>query len=73
MIIGLVTALPFAIAMMFVVKDIDAVRSAALPSLELFHQATGSKTVAIALQSVLTLVFYCQFSFCIQLLTYFTN
>ncbi|KAF7551759.1 hypothetical protein G7Z17_g4789 [Cylindrodendrum hubeiense] len=59
MIIGLVTSVPFILAMMFVIKDIDAVRTAALPSLEAFHQATGSKTTAIALQAILTIVFYC--------------
>ncbi|KAI9150864.1 Choline transport protein [Paramyrothecium foliicola] len=58
MIIGLVTSVPFIIAMMFVVKDLDAVRSAHLPSLELFHQATGSKTAALGLQSLLTVLFY---------------
>lgn len=57
-IIGLVTALPFTIAMMFVIKDLDAVRNSALPSLELFYQATGRKDAAIALQSILSVVFY---------------
>lgn len=58
MIIGLLTSVPFILAMMFVIKDMDAVRTAALPSLEAFHQATGSKATAIALQSILTVVFY---------------
>lgn len=58
MFVGLITALPFTLAMMFVIKDLDAVRLSTLPSLELFHQATGSKNVAVALQSILILVFY---------------
>ncbi|KAJ2989390.1 hypothetical protein NUW58_g3491 [Xylaria curta] len=58
MFIGIVTALPFVIVMMLVVKDIDAVRSAPLPSLELFYQATGSKAATLGLQSLLTILFY---------------
>ncbi|KAK1763317.1 amino acid/polyamine transporter I [Phialemonium atrogriseum] len=58
MIIGLLTSLPFIIAMMFVIKDIDAVRSAPLPSLEAFYQATGSRTTALALQGILTILFF---------------
>lgn len=60
MIIGLVTAVPFILAMMFVIKDIDAVRSAHLPSLEAFYQATGSKSAALGLQGILTVLFYCE-------------
>lgn len=63
MIIGLVTAVPFILAMMFVIKDIDAVRSAHLPSLEAFYQATGSKSAALGLQCILTVLFYCKLSF----------
>lgn len=59
MLIGFVTAVPYTIVMMLVVKDIDAVRNAHLPSLELFHQATGSKTAALGLQCLLTVLFYC--------------
>jgi choline transport protein len=58
MLIGFITAVPFTIVMMLVIKDIDAVREAHLPSLELFHQATGSKTAALGLQSMLTVLFY---------------
>lgn len=61
MIIGLLTSLPFIIAMMFVIKDIDAVRSAPLPSLEAFYQATGSRTTALALQGILTILFFSEF------------
>lgn len=57
-IIGLVTGLPFIIAMMFVIKDIDAVRSAVLPSLEVFYQATDSRAAALGLQIILTILFY---------------
>ncbi|KAJ4248782.1 hypothetical protein NW762_012620 [Fusarium torreyae] len=58
MIIGLLTSVPFILAMMFVIKDLDAVRAARLPSLEVFHQATGSKSAALGLQSLLVIVFY---------------
>ena len=58
MFIGLVTVLPFTIGLMFVIKDIDAVTAAHLPSLEAFYQATGSKTTAVALQVVLTILYY---------------
>lgn len=64
MIIGLVTALPFAIVMMLVIKDVDAVRSAHLPSVELFYQATGSKTATLGLQGLLTILFYSVFHIC---------
>ncbi|KAL6357261.1 hypothetical protein LRP88_07419 [Fusarium phalaenopsidis] len=58
LIIGLVTSVPFILAMMFVIKDLDAVRSAHLPSLEAFYQATGSKSAALGLQSLLVIIFY---------------
>lgn len=58
MIIGLVTGVPFIIAMMFVIRDVDAVRSAPLPSLEAFYQATQSKSAALGLQGILTVLFY---------------
>lgn len=60
LIIGLVTSVPFILAMMFVIKDLDAVRSAHLPSLEAFYQATGSKSAALGLQSLLVVIFYCK-------------
>ncbi|KAM6538176.1 hypothetical protein FALCPG4_000059 [Fusarium falciforme] len=58
LIIGLVTSVPFILAMMFVIKDLEAVRSAHLPSLEAFYQATGSKSAALGLQSLLVVIFY---------------
>ncbi|ETS77689.1 hypothetical protein PFICI_09751 [Pestalotiopsis fici W106-1] len=58
MVIGLATAVPFIVAMMFVIQDIDAVRSARLPSLEAFYQATGSQSAALGLQGILTVLFY---------------
>lgn len=61
MLIGLVTGVPFILAMMFVIKDIDAVRSAHLPSLEAFYQATGSRTAALSLQGLLTVLFYSKY------------
>ncbi|KAJ3562132.1 hypothetical protein NPX13_g8679 [Xylaria arbuscula] len=58
MLIGIITALPFMIVMMLVVKDIDAVRNSPLPSLELFYQATSSKPATLGLQSLLTILYY---------------
>ncbi|KAM5343328.1 hypothetical protein ACJ41O_014294 [Fusarium nematophilum] len=58
LLIGLATSVPFILAMMFVIKDIDAVRSAHLPSLEAFYQATGSKPAALGLQALLVVLFY---------------
>ncbi|CAI6013903.1 unnamed protein product [Clonostachys chloroleuca] len=58
LLIGLVTSVPFIIAMMFCIKDLDAVRSAHLPSLEAFYQATGSEAAALGLQGILVVLFY---------------
>ncbi|PLB49685.1 amino acid transporter [Aspergillus steynii IBT 23096] len=56
--IGVVTAVPWAVAMVAVIQDIEAVQKAFLPSLEVFYQATGSKPVATFLQAYLTLLYY---------------
>ncbi|KAF9881544.1 amino acid permease [Colletotrichum karsti] len=58
LLIGLLTSVPFIIAMMFVIKSVDDVRTAILPSLEAFHQATESRTAALGLQTLLTILFY---------------
>lgn len=44
-----------------VIHDIEAVQNSFLPSLELFHQATGSKAAAAALQIYLTILYYSKF------------
>lgn len=58
MAIGLLTVLPYTLAMMFVIKDLDAVRSSRLPSLEVFYQATGSHSAALGLQGLLVVLYY---------------
>lgn len=49
-----------------VLQDMDAVRQAFLPSLELFYQATGSKTASVFLQVYLTILYYCECQTMIQ-------
>ncbi|KAJ5351886.1 amino acid transporter [Penicillium brevicompactum] len=56
--IGIFTLVPSIIAMTCVLQDMDAVRQAFLPSLELFYQATGSKTASVFLQVYLTILYY---------------
>lgn len=58
MIIGVTTAVPWILAMTFCIQDLGAVQTALLPSLELFHQATGSRGVATFLQAYLTFLYY---------------
>ncbi|PYI16615.1 amino acid transporter [Aspergillus violaceofuscus CBS 115571] len=56
--IGLLTLVPWIIAMTCVIQDVDAVQNSSLPSLELFYQATGSKAAAAFLQIYLTILYY---------------
>jgi choline transport protein len=56
--LGAITLVPWIIAMTSVIQDIEAVQKSFLPSLELFHQATGSKAAAAALQIYLTILYY---------------
>ncbi|KAJ5097065.1 amino acid transporter [Penicillium angulare] len=56
--LGILTLVPWIIAMTTVIQDMEAVQNAFLPSLELFHQATGSKAAAAALQIYLTILYY---------------
>lgn len=44
-----------------VIQDMEAVQNAFLPSLELFHQATGNKAAAAALQVYLTFLYYSKY------------
>lgn len=60
MLIGLLSALPLFVALMYEIDDPEAVASSALPSLELFHQATGSKAAAIFMQSIVSVVYVCE-------------
>ncbi|KAF2963967.1 hypothetical protein GQX73_g9605 [Xylaria multiplex] len=57
MVIGLITALPLFIALMYFMTDLDAVRDSALPSMELVYQATGNRNVTVFLISLLLIVF----------------
>ncbi|KAK6371625.1 hypothetical protein LTS17_008877 [Exophiala oligosperma] len=43
MLVGILTALPIMLALMFCMNDLDAVINSPLPSLEIVYQATGSK------------------------------
>lgn len=61
MLIGLCTVIPFTVAMMFVIKDLDAVRESPLPSMEVFYQATGSRSLSTFLQCWLTILYMCKF------------
>ena len=56
--LGVITSVPWIIAMTCVIQDMDAVQSAFLPSLELFYQGTGSKAAAACLQVYLTVLYY---------------
>ncbi len=54
----LVVAVPWIVAMLFSITDLDAVQHSFLPSFEVFFQATGSKSAATALQAYLTFLYY---------------
>ncbi|KAL4906340.1 hypothetical protein BDW74DRAFT_177354 [Aspergillus multicolor] len=56
--IGVMTLMPWIIAMTCTIQDIDKIKSSFLPSLELFYQATDSKAAAAALQVYLTFLYY---------------
>ncbi|KAJ6094544.1 hypothetical protein N7467_002057 [Penicillium canescens] len=56
--LGVITLVPWIIAMTCVVQDMEAVQSAFLPSLELFYQGTGSRPAAAFLQVYLTILYY---------------
>ncbi|OJJ30922.1 hypothetical protein ASPWEDRAFT_62284 [Aspergillus wentii DTO 134E9] len=58
MVIGILTAVPWIVAMTSVVQDMEAVQNSFLPSLELFYQATGNRAVAAFLQVYLTFLYY---------------
>lgn len=58
MVIGISTSVPWILAMCFSIKDLDAVQTSFLPAMEVFYQATGSKTAATILQAYLTFLYY---------------
>jgi choline transport protein len=57
-VIGFLTTLPLILAMMFTIRDLDAVLASPLPSLEVYYQATGSAAAATGLQVILTITFF---------------
>ncbi|KAE8147897.1 amino acid transporter [Aspergillus avenaceus] len=58
MVIGILTAVPWTLVVTLVISDMDAVQKSFLPSIEVFYQATGSKSMATFLQTYLTLLYY---------------
>ena len=60
MLIGLLSALPFFTVLMYTADDPELVASSPLPSIELFHQATGSRAAAVFMQTAVTMVYVCQ-------------
>ncbi|KAF9871507.1 Choline transport protein [Colletotrichum karsti] len=55
---GLFVSIPWIAAMLLSIRDLEAVQSSFLPSIEVFYQATGSKAAATALQAYLTFLYY---------------
>lgn len=58
MAMGVIIVIPWTVAILFCIKDMEAVQSSFLPSFEVFYQATGSKSAATALQAYLTFLYY---------------
>ncbi|KAF7587486.1 hypothetical protein BBP40_007184 [Aspergillus hancockii] len=56
--IGVMTAVPWVTVMLCGIQDMDAVRNAFIPSMEIYYQATGSKVGATALQAFMTFLYY---------------
>lgn len=66
MLIGLLTGIPFTIAILYGIQDIEAVQQSFNPSIEVFFQATGSKVAATVLQSCLTLLYFSRQCCCLR-------
>jgi choline transport protein len=62
MAMGVVVVIPWTVAILFSIQDLEAVQASFLPSFEVFYQATGSKSAATALQAYLTFLYYSEFS-----------
>lgn len=60
LLMGLITAFPFACACMFSVIDLEAVLETAtgLPLVEIYHQGTGSKAAASVLMALFAFCFF---------------
>jgi choline transport protein len=61
MTMGIVIVTPWTVAMLYSIKDLNAVQGSFLPSFEVFYQATGSKAAATGLQAYLTFLYYSEF------------
>lgn len=59
MAIGFATAFPLSLALMFGIRDIDAVLDSSLPSAEIFYQITGSIGLTTFLTCWVIVVYYC--------------
>jgi len=60
MVVGMVTAVPWILAAATLIQDMESVQNSFLPSLELFYQATKSKSAATFMQAYMTLLYYCK-------------
>lgn len=58
MAIGFVTAFPMVLALMFGVRDIDAVLDSNLPSAEIFYQITQSRGITTFIMCWVVLLYY---------------
>jgi len=60
LVMGLATAFPFAVSLMYAITDIDAVLGTitGLPVLEIYYQGTGSKVAASILMALFSFCFY---------------
>ena len=61
MLIGFVTAFPMSLAMMFGVRDIDAVLNSNLPSAEIFYQITGSRGIVTFMQCWVIVIYFSEY------------
>lgn len=59
MAIGFATAFPLSLALMFGIRDVDAVLDSSLPSAEIFYQITGSMGLTTFLTCWVIVVYYC--------------
>lgn len=58
MLVGMITAVPWILVAATLIQDLEAVQNSFLPCLELFYQATGSKSAATFMQAYMTLLYY---------------
>ena len=61
MCIGFLTAFPMSLAMMFGLRDINAVLNSKLPSAEIFYQITGSKGIVTFMQCWVIAVYFSEY------------